>query len=72
MATSNFPPDLDQFIRREIDAGKCQNEDELDLEAVRLPRHREEFREALKQRMERRDQGEEIVLEDDRALMDFG
>ncbi len=70
-----FPPELQQMVRQELDAGNYASEDELLLEAVRLLRQREDdlriFKAQLHDRLDRLDRGAGVELEGETALRAF-
>lgn len=73
--TEAFPPDVQEYVRGEIAAGKYRNEEELLVEAVRFLRDSDvrlgRLREALRTRLAGLDRGDGIELEDDEALGAF-
>jgi putative addiction module CopG family antidote len=73
--TEILPPDLQQYVRQQLEHGVYRNEEELLADAVRALRERngrlQRLRDELRQRLGRVDRGESIELEDDDALEAF-
>jgi Arc/MetJ-type ribon-helix-helix transcriptional regulator len=66
--TQAFPPELQELVRLELATGKYESESAVLLEAMKLLRNREshlrQFRETLKERLDRLDRGDAIDLND--------
>jgi Arc/MetJ-type ribon-helix-helix transcriptional regulator len=72
---ASFPPDLEQFMTREIAAGNYGSEQELLVDAVRTLRDNQarfhRFRDDLQTELARIDRGEGTVIEGDDELTAF-
>jgi antitoxin ParD1/3/4 len=58
-----FPPEIETFVARELEAGKFSSRDELIIAAVDLLRRRKADHEALRQEIEKGMEGEGIPAE---------
>ena len=64
---STYPPELEQFIKRELASGQYQNEDELLVEALKafreLKTRHDELRADVERSIEQADRGEVAALD---------
>jgi len=73
MMTVEIPPELEQFVQKEINSGNFTSEAELIGEALRLLRQRKlhELRKDIDAAVEQLDRGEGIEVQDEQSLREF-
>jgi putative addiction module CopG family antidote len=69
----SLPPELQQFVERELASGRYKSVDDVICDALRLLRERKryELREAIDIGLQTLEEGEGIELEDERSVRAF-